>query len=72
MADPEVQKNDLNVLTARATNYGFADAAYFTFWPLDARTPFKDAASDVWYGTSPADAAQAAIEALNDILASAP
>ena len=69
MADPEVQKNDLNVLTAKATNYGFADAAYFTFWPLDARTPFKDAAAAVWGGEDPAVAANAAIEALNSILA---
>lgn len=69
MADPEVQKNALNVLTAKATNYGFADAAYFTFWPLDARTPFKDGAAAVWAGEEPAQAAQAAIDALNQILA---
>jgi multiple sugar transport system substrate-binding protein len=69
MADPEVQKNDLNVLTAKATNYGFADAAYFTFWPLDARTPFKDAAAAVWGGEDPAKAAMDAIEALDAILA---
>jgi multiple sugar transport system substrate-binding protein len=70
MADAEVQKNDLNALTAKATKYGFADAAYFTFWPLDARTPFKDAAAAVWGGEDPAKAAQAAIDDLNDILAS--
>ncbi len=70
MADTEVQKNDLNVLTAKATNYGFSDAAYFTFWPLDARTPFKDAAAAVWGGEDPAKAAQSAIDALNEILAS--
>lgn len=69
MADSEVQKNDLNVLTAKATNYGFADAAYFTFWPLDARTPFKDAAVAVWFGESPAAAAQTAIDQLNAVLA---
>jgi multiple sugar transport system substrate-binding protein len=70
MADPEVQKNDLNVLTAKATNYGFADAAYFTFWPLDARVPFKTAAEAVSFdGESPAAAAQAAIAELNQVLA---
>ncbi len=69
MANPEVQKNALNVLTAKATSYGFADSAYFTFWPLDARTPFKDAAAAVWGGEDPAVAAQNAIDELNQILA---
>lgn len=69
MANAEVQKNELNVLTAKATNYGFADAAYFTFWPLDARTPFKDAAAMVWDGDEPAVAAQYAVDALNQVLA---
>jgi multiple sugar transport system substrate-binding protein len=69
MADSEVQKNDLNALTAKATKYGFADAAYFTFWPLDARTPFKDAAYEVWSGKDPSAAAKTAIEELNQVLA---
>jgi len=70
MANDVVQQNELNALTAEATKYGFADAAYFTFWPLDARTPFRDAAEYVfWDGGDPATAAERAIADLNRILA---
>ena len=70
MADPRVQENTLNVLTAQATKYGFADAAYFTFWPLDARVPFRDAAQAVYAGRSDASAAaRQALSELNAVLA---
>ena len=70
MADPEVQRNELNALTARATGYGFADAAYFTYWPLEARVPFRDAAQAVYGGrVGAAAAAQKAVADLNAVLA---
>ena len=69
MADTGVNKNVLNALTAKATKYGLADAAYFQYWPLDARTPFKDSAVAVLTGkATPAVAAAKAVSDLNQVL----
>jgi multiple sugar transport system substrate-binding protein len=71
MSDPAVAENPLVVLTADAAAQGMDDAAYFVPFPLSIRQPLTDYAVEVVEGRmTPEEAANAAVQEINDLLAS--
>lgn len=71
MNDASVQANTLVALTSKAASMGMPDAAYFKLFPLKVRQPLTDYAIQAVKGSmTPEDAAQKAIDTINDILAS--
>lgn len=71
MNDATVQANTLVALTSKAASMGMPDAAYFQPFPLKVRQPLTDYAIQAVKGDmTPEDAAQKAIDTINDILAS--
>lgn len=70
MAMPEVEENDLVVITSESANGGMADAAYFKNFPLAVRQPITDYAIRTVEGEmTPKEAAEMAISEMNEILA---
>jgi|GEM_PF-863682 len=71
MSDASVQANALVAVTSKGASMGMPDAAYFKPFPLKVRQPLTDYAIQVVKGSMTSeDAAQKAIDTINDILAS--